>query len=84
MLDHVLMAEAAYARSIGVKHPQAELGDRKAIRSLRDQLAETLGGASDGSPLTAKGWPPRYAIRRIAWHVLDHAWEMQDRADPGD
>jgi hypothetical protein len=84
MLDHVLMAEVAYARSIGVKHPQPELGDRKAIRSLRDQLAETLGGASDGSPLTAKGWPPRYAIRRIAWHVLDHAWEMQDRADPGD
>ena len=40
-------------------------------------------GASDGSPLRPKGWPPRYAIRRITWHVLDHAWEMQDRADPG-
>jgi hypothetical protein len=23
----------------------------------------------------------RYAARRIAWHVLEHAWEMQDRAD---
>jgi hypothetical protein len=30
-----------------------------------------------------KGWPPRYAARRIAWHVLDHAWEMEDRSDPG-
>jgi len=20
-----------------------------------------------------------YAMRRIAWHVLDHAWEMEDR-----
>ena len=81
MLDHVLGAEAAYARKLGIKHPQPELGDTRAIKALRDELAETLRGASDGSPLVAKGWPPRYAMRRIAWHVLDHAWEMQDRAD---
>jgi hypothetical protein len=83
MLDHVLGAEAAYARKVGVKHPQPELGDTRAITALRDELAEALGGASDGSPLVPRGWPPRYAIRRIAWHVLDHAWEMQDRAHPG-
>jgi hypothetical protein len=81
MLDHVLGAEAAYARKLGIRHPQPELGDTRAIKALRDELAETLRGASDGSPLVANGWPPRYAIRRIAWHVLDHAWEMQDRAD---
>ena len=82
MLDHVLGAEAAYARKLGIKHPQPALGDTRAIKALRDELAETLRGASDGSPLVAKGWPPRYAMRRIAWHVLDHAWEMQDRAKP--
>jgi hypothetical protein len=82
MLDHVLGAEAAYARQVGVKHPQPELGDSKAIKALRDDLAEALGGASDGSRPTPKGWPPRYAIRRITWHVLDHVWEMQDRATP--
>ena len=81
MLDHVLGAEAAYARKLGIKHPQPELGDTRAIKALRDELAETLRGASDGSPLVPKGWPPRYAMRRIAWHILDHAWEMQDRAD---
>ncbi|HEV3504287.1 MAG TPA: hypothetical protein VG637_03280 [Actinomycetes bacterium] len=80
LLDHVLGAEAAYARKLGVKHPQPDLGDTKAIKALRDDLADTLGGASDGSPPIPKGWPPRYAIRRITWHVLDHAWEMQDRA----
>jgi hypothetical protein len=81
MLDHVLGAEAAYARKVGVKRPQPELGDTRAIKALRDELAEALGGASDGSPVVPKGWPPRYALRRIAWHVLDHAWEMQDRRD---
>jgi hypothetical protein len=80
MLDHVLGAEAAYARQVGVKHPAPQVGDRKGVKALRDDLAEALGGASDGSRPTPKGWPPRYAMRRIAWHVLDHAWEMQDRA----
>jgi hypothetical protein len=81
MLDHVLGAEAAYGRQIGVKHPQPELGDTRAIKALRRDLAEALGGASDGSPLRPKGWPPRYALRRITWHVLDHLWEMQDRTE---
>ena len=80
MLDHVLGAEAAYARQVGVKRPAPQVGDRKAVKALRDDLAEALGGASDGSRPAPKGWPPRYAMRRIAWHVLDHAWEMQDRA----
>jgi hypothetical protein len=84
MLDHVLGAEAGYARKVGIKHPQPELGDTRAIKALRDELAEALGRPSDGSPLVPNGWPPRYAIRRITWHVLDHAWEMQDRADPDD
>jgi hypothetical protein len=83
MLGHVLGAEAAYARMLGVKHPQPELGDTRALNALRDDIVETLRGSSDGSPLAPKGWPPRYAARRIAWHVLDHAWEMQDRGQPG-
>jgi len=82
MLDHVLGAEAAYARQLGIRHPQPELTDRRAIRALRDEIATALEAPSDGSPLTPKGWPPRYAARRVAWHVLDHAWEMQDRRDP--
>jgi hypothetical protein len=82
MLDHVLGAEAAYARQLGIKRPQPRLGDTAAIKALRDDIVEALRGASDGSPLTPKGWPPRYAARRIAWHVLDHAWEMQDRREP--
>jgi hypothetical protein len=81
MLDHVLGAEAAYARQLGIKHPQPELGDTRAVKALRKDIAEALRGASDGSPLRDKGWPPRYALRRITWHVLDHLWEMQDRTE---
>ena len=27
-----------------------------------------------------KPWTPRYTVRRSAWHVLDHAWEIEDRS----
>lgn len=80
MIDHVLGAEAAYARKIGVKHRQPALGDTAAIAAFRDDLLAVLGAPNDGAPPVEKGWPTRYAARRIAWHVLDHAWEMQDRA----
>jgi hypothetical protein len=35
-------------------------------------VAQFRTGVSGGS------WPVRYALPRIAWHVLDHAWEIED------
>jgi hypothetical protein len=81
MVDHVLGAEASYARMLGVKHRQPAIDDEAAIAALRDDIVRALNAPSDGSPAVPKGWPPRYAGRRIAWHVLDHAWEMEDRSD---
>ncbi|MBV9355603.1 MAG: hypothetical protein JO023_08750, partial [Chloroflexi bacterium] len=52
------------------------------IEAVRTDLLRVLGAPSDGEPLVEKGWLPRYAARRIAWHVLDHAWEIQDRSGP--
>ncbi len=25
-------------------------------------------------------WSQRYLVRRDAWHVLDHAWELEDKS----
>ncbi len=27
-----------------------------------------------------RGWPLRYAARRIGWHGLDHLWEIEDKS----
>jgi hypothetical protein len=82
MVDHVLGAEAAYARKIGVKIPQPAADDAATIASARGAIADTLRAARRPVPDRERGWPYRYAARRIAWHVLDHAWEMQDRSSP--
>src|SRR5690606_9634420 len=82
MITHVLEAENSYARQIGIRVPAPALGDLEAIEAQRLAIAAVLGERSDGGPVVPeKKWTARYAARRIAWHVLDHAWEMIDRTE---
>jgi hypothetical protein len=78
---HVVGAEALYVRKLGASIPAPAPGDTAAVLALRRAIVSALAAATDGRPVTPKGWPPRYAARRIAWHVLDHAWEIEDRSN---
>ncbi len=80
MVAHVVAAEEAYARKLDVRAPKPLPSGTSASDLVRVGLLEVLSRPSDGGPLRDGGWPPRYAARRIAWHVLDHAWEMADRS----
>ena len=66
---------------LGVKLAEPAIDDHKAIAAQRKALLEALRRGADGKPMRERGWPARYAARRIAWHVLDHAWEMEDRSE---
>jgi hypothetical protein len=82
MIGHVIESDHYYAREIGIRLPESDASDRKAVLAERRAVLEVLGQASDGSPLADRKWTLRYAARRIAWHALDHAWEMEDRSEP--
>jgi hypothetical protein len=82
MIGHVVEADDAYAREIGLRLKPAAAGDRKAIETVRTAVLGILGQPSAGSPIAGRRWTPRYAASRIAWHALDHAWEMEDRTEP--
>jgi hypothetical protein len=69
-----------YAQARGEFRPPA-FNDIAAIEELREATAAVVGAPSDGSPVVPNGWTTRYASRRITWRVLEHAWEMQDRAE---
>jgi hypothetical protein len=75
VVQHVLNAERSYARSIGVKHQEPSYDDKNAVAAMRADIVEALRSSAEQSK-----WPPRYFVRRAAWHVLDHAWEIQDKA----
>ena len=81
MADHVRDAEGAYVRKLGLRLEPPPRNDRPAIAAFRQAIIDVLQRPSKGNALVEKGWPQRYAARRIAWHALDHAWEIQDRSD---
>ena len=80
IVSHVIDTERAYARKIGIRHKPFTPRDHDAVATHREAVIDILGSHADGAPLTTGGWPPAYAGRRFAWHVLDHVWEIQDKS----
>ena len=69
---HVQEAERSYGRVLGVRvPPRTPWAEQRAAYD-----AAVRAGAPGGR------WPVRYAVRRFAWHVLDHAWEVEDKQLP--
>ena len=78
IVEHVLGAEIAYARKLGLRLQQPLPNDAAAVREHRNAIVAGLRAGTKG--VTERGWPARYAARRMAWHALDHAWEIEDRS----
>jgi hypothetical protein len=85
ILNHVTGSMAVYLSSIGWKFKHDEVGDaREELERARQAVQEGLAAAGRGelptvSPRGKVYWTPRYFVRRSAWHVLDHVWEIEDR-----
>ena len=77
VVAHVIEAERSYARKIGVRHRPFH-GDQAAVEACRSEVEHVLRAARSGEPMP--GWPARYFLRRAAWHVLDHVWEIEDKS----
>jgi len=76
---HVIEAERIYARKIGVRHKPFEVNDLSALNAMREEIATVLSQPSNGESPVSGGWNASYALRRMAWHVVDHIWEIEDR-----
>jgi hypothetical protein len=87
ILEHVRDVDASYLSSLGGKvkfSKQGEIG--QALAQIREAVLSSLGAAVRGEipkegPRGGTRWTPHYFVRRLAWHELDHAWEIEDRAE---
>ena len=82
IVDHVNGADHAYAREMGLRLAAPPMTAPRS-RRCEQAMLEVLREPSDGSPIAGRRWTPGYAARRIAWHALDHAWEIEDRSPAG-
>jgi hypothetical protein len=85
IIEHVQGAEASYVSRLAWKLPPSETLPADEARAITRQGAlDALANAARGNmpergPRGGALWTPRYFVRRSAWHVLDHAWEIEDR-----
>jgi hypothetical protein len=85
MTGHVIEADQAYMAQLGARPPRAAAGRPIKPSVLHDAMLVAFRARARGLPFaeprdTKKPWTPRYFARRVGWHVLDHAWEIEDRA----
>ena len=81
IVDHVLGSDHAYAHEMGLRLPAPDPANRATVDAMRAAMLDVLRQKSDGSPVAGRRWTARYAAHRIAWHALDHAWEIEDRTE---
>jgi hypothetical protein len=85
IVNHVVEADLAYLRKLGWKVARAKgEEDSEPMKRVREGVVEGLKAAAAGQlpekgPRGGKRWSPRRFVRRHAWHVLDHVWEIEDR-----
>jgi len=79
LIRHVNLNEPGqFTRKVEVRTPLEDMVDPDGIARHRQATCDAIRACNaEGRP--ARTWPIQFLIRRIAHHVMDHAWEMEDR-----
>ena len=68
-----------YGKKVGVRTPLEAREDPDALRAHRDAMCDGIREANARGTAAGSWWTVQFLIRRAAWHMLDHAWELEDR-----
>jgi hypothetical protein len=84
--EHVLQANRAYLQKLAWRPKSTDAPPFIRMRMLEAEILDALSAAAEGwlpavGPRGGKLWTPRFFVRRVAWHLLDHAWEIEDRME---
>jgi hypothetical protein len=80
ILEHVHGSEIGYLSALG-----GRVSSTASPEEIHQAILDTLQASAHGEiakkgPRGGKRWLPYYFVRREAWHVLDHIWEIEDRS----
>ena len=85
IIEHVMGAEHGYLTSVGGEKVRTDgMDTQEEMAALRRAALAALEASAAGQipatgPRGGERWTARYFARRLAWHTLDHAWEIGDR-----
>jgi hypothetical protein len=79
MTDHVREADGGYVYAIGGRSKPGAAWSEIQSDFIAAVALRNAGELPDFGPRGGERWPALFAIRRSAWHALDHGWEIEDR-----
>ena len=68
-----------YGKKVGVHSSLDAWQHPDDLRAHRDAMVKGIREANARGGAAGSWWTVQFLIRRAAWHMLDHAWEMEDR-----
>ncbi len=68
-----------YGKKVGVRSSPDAWRDADELRAHRDAFCAGIRETNARGAAAGSWWTVQFLIRRTAWHMLDHAWEMEDR-----
>ncbi len=81
IMRHVYITEPEQmSRKVEVRTPREDVMTPAGLAAHRQAYLDAIR-AYNAEGKAARSWPIQFLVRRTAYHVLDHAWEMEDR-DP--
>jgi hypothetical protein len=78
IVRHTFGTEQDWAAKVGVLTPPGAMLTDEGLKAHRDAYRAAIR-AFHAEGKMARTWPLRYLIRHTAYHMLDHAWEMEDK-----
>jgi hypothetical protein len=81
IIRHVIRNESEdFARKVGLKVPEYGAMAPGALGPYRQDYLEAMRAFQRGEVKSAmRSWTLAFLIRHSAFHVMDHAWEMEDK-----
>ena len=82
IIRHVIINEPEqFSRKVEVRTPPDVVITPGGLAKHRQRYLDAIRAYNaEGRP--ARTWPIQFLVRRTAHHAMDHAWEMEDRAQP--
>jgi hypothetical protein len=78
IVRHTLGNEMDWAAKLGLPNLYSENLTEETVNTHRTAYCSAIRSFHAEGKMAGK-WPLRYLIRHTAYHVMDHAWEMEDK-----
>jgi hypothetical protein len=80
IIRHTIRTESEdFAKKVGLRIPEEGALSPDGLREFREAYVAAMHAYNAGEGKRMRSWTLPFLVRHSAYHVMDHAWEMEDK-----